>query len=83
MYNLFFSDTASKQLSKLDKQIQERILKALERILIRPHPFVTKLVGEPYYKFRVGDYRVLLDIQEGKLIILVVEVGHRKNVYNG
>ncbi|HIH42308.1 TPA: type II toxin-antitoxin system RelE/ParE family toxin [Candidatus Woesearchaeota archaeon] len=82
MYSIVFSDTASKQLGKFDKQIQDRILKSLERIRIRPHPFVTKLVGEPYYKFRVGDYRILLDINEGKLIILVVEVGHRKNIYH-
>ena len=82
MYLIVFSDTAFKQLGKFDMQIQDRILKALERIRIRPHPFVTKLVGEPYYKFRVGDYRILLDINEGKLIILVVEVGHRKNIYH-
>ena len=82
MFEIIFSDKAKKQLGKLDKSIQERIIKSLERIRIRPEAFVTKLVGDTGYKFRVGDYRVILDLDKGKLLILVIKVGHRKNIYD-
>ena len=82
MYEIIFSDKAGKQFSKLEKSLQERIISSLERIRIRPEAYVTKLVGDPAYKLRVGDYRVILDIDQGKLIILVLKIGHRKNIYN-
>ena len=81
MYTIIISDRALKQLSKLEKSIQERILNALERIRVRPESFVTKLVGEQGYKFRVGDYRVILDIEKSRLNILILKVGHRKSIY--
>jgi len=80
-YSILFSQTAEKQLKKLDKGVQERILMSLERIRIRPYDFVKKLSGYSYYRFRVGDYRVILDIKKEQLIILVIEVGHRKSIY--
>lgn len=82
MYNIIFSDNALKQLGKLEKSMQERILNALERIKIRPEAYITKLVGDVGYKFRVGDYRVIMDIDKGRLLILIIKVGHRKNVYD-
>jgi len=54
----------------------------LERIRIRPESYVTKLVGDSGYKLRVGDYRVIMDINKGKLSILVIKIGHRRNIYN-
>ncbi len=82
MYEIIFSDTASKQFNKLDKIMQERIIGALERIRIRPDNYITKLVGEIAYKLRVGDYRLLLDVEREKLLILVIKIGHRKNIYD-
>ncbi len=81
MYSLHYSDLMLKQLKKLPKDIQKRIISTLERCRVRPHYHVKKLVGNPYYRLRVGNYRVIVDIQEGKLTILVIEVGHRRNVY--
>ena len=80
-YQIFFTDKASKQLKKLEKVDQERIIKSLERIRIRPEAHITKLIGDPAYKLRVGDYRVILEIEKEKLIILVLMIGHRKNIY--
>ena len=80
-YQIFFTDKAKKQLEKLEKVNQERIIKSLERIRIRPEAHITKLVGDPGYKLRVGDYRVILEIEKDKLIILVLMIGHRKNIY--
>ena len=70
-----------KQLFKLEKIIQERIISALERIRIRPEDYITKLVGDPGYKLRVGDYRVIIDIDKGNLLVLVIKIGHRRNIY--
>jgi mRNA interferase RelE/StbE len=81
MYEIIFSDHAKKQFGKLDKNIQERIISAIERIRIRPEAYVTKLVDDPGYKFRVGDYRLIMDIDKSRLIILVLKVGHRRNIY--
>ena len=81
MYRIKFSDVAKKQFLKLDTPIQERIGAVLERICIRPADFVEKLVGEPGYKLRIGDYRVFLEIYNNDLVILVIKIGHRKSVY--
>jgi len=80
-YELVYSDESLKQLKKLDKKIQERIITSLERIRIKPESHITKLVGDIGYKLRVGDYRVILDIEKGKLLILVIKIGHRKKIY--
>jgi len=80
-YQIFFTDKALKQLKKIEKVDQERIIKSLERIRIRPEAHITKLVGDPAYKLRVGNYRVILEIEKEKLIILVLMIGHRKNIY--
>ena len=81
MYELVYSDEARKQLKKLNKYVQARILHTLERIRLRPQHHIKKLVGNPYFSLRVGDYRAILDVQENKLIIFVIEVGHRRNIY--
>lgn len=81
MYTVDFSKDAEKQFDKLPKEIQERIINSLERIKIRPYSYVLRLVGSPYYRLRVGDYRIILDIKDNKLIIFVIEMGHRKEVY--
>ena len=82
MYEIEFSRTAGKQLYKLEKGIQARILSALERIKVRPQHYIERLAGGKYYRLRVGGYRVILDIQERKLIVFVIEVGHRRDIYN-
>ncbi len=80
-YQIFFTDKAKKQLEKFEKVDRERIIKSLERIRIRPEVHITKIVGDPGYKLRVGNYRVILEIEKNKLIILVLMIGHRKNIY--
>jgi mRNA interferase RelE/StbE len=81
VYELEFTGTFRRQFSKLEKLIQQRIVTALERIRIRPDYFVKRLVGSPYYRLRIGHYRIILDIKQDKLIIIVMELGHRKNIY--
>ena len=82
MYELIYSDSALKQLKKLDKDTRERIFSVLERLRIRPESCdIKKLIGMPGYRLRVGDYRVIFDIEKDKLIILVLQIGHRRNIY--
>lgn len=82
MYSVEFSKTAEKQLYKLEKDVQARIVSALERCRVRPHHYVKKLAGMPYFRLRAGDYRIILDIKNDRLIIFVIEVGHRRNIYD-
>jgi mRNA interferase RelE/StbE len=80
-YEIIFTDNSLRQFKKLEKNVQERIIKALERIRIRPEAYVKKLVGDLGYRLRVGEYRVIMDIYKDKLIVLVIKIGHRKNIY--
>ena len=81
MYEVVFSEKAKKQFLKLEKNIQKKIISSLDRIKLRPDAYVTKLVGDTAYRLRVGDYRVIMDIDKGKLIILIIKVGHRNDIY--
>ena len=81
-YELIFSEMAYKQLKKLEREVQVRIITALERIRIRPSAHLIKLVGDPGYRLRVGEYRVIVDIDNKKLHILVLKIGHRKGIYS-
>ena len=81
MYSIELSRLSEKQLYKLEKDKQTRIISSLDRIRIRPYLYISKLVGSPYFRLRAGDFRIILDIQADKLVILVIEIGHRKNIY--
>jgi mRNA interferase RelE/StbE len=81
MYDIIFADKAKRQFLKLEKTIQERIGAVLERIKIRPEHFVEKLIGEPGYKLRIGDYRALIDVDFSNKILKIQVIGHRKKIY--
>jgi mRNA interferase RelE/StbE len=81
MFKIIYSKTFLKQIKKLPLNIQKRIFNSLERCRIRPQAYVKKLVGIDYFRLRVGDYRIILDIKSGELIIYVLQVGHRKKIY--
>lgn len=81
MYRIVFSKNAKKTIDKLPKDIKSRIRAALQRIKVRPYDFVDKLINHPHFKLRVGDYRIILDIYEEEILIFIIEVGHRQNIY--
>ncbi len=84
MYEIILSPKAKKQFDKLNKDLKERIGSVFERIKIRPFSYnLKRLQGTTFYRLRIGDYRIILDIKQDKLIIIVVELGHRKNIYKG
>ncbi len=82
-YEIKISKSASKQIKKLSSELQERIQDRIDNLAIEPRPDgVKKLKGrENGYRIRVGDYRILYDIFDDVLLITVVEVGHRSNIY--
>lgn len=81
MYEIFFTDEAKKHLAALSSDARARIGAALERIKIRPHHFVKRLYNSPYYRLRVDDYRIILDIKDTELVIYLIELGLRGSIY--
>ena len=80
------SDIAERQLRRLDRPIQKRILDWLyDRIedCKNPRHFGEPLKGEyaGFWRYRIGEYRVLCEIQDDTVIVLVLTVGHRRQVY--
>ena len=82
VFQIIWADSAIRQLKRLDRTIARRIFDKIGQLAENPHRFVQKLVNSPYYRLRVGDYRVVLDIKENLLRILVLKVGHRESIYD-
>jgi mRNA interferase RelE/StbE len=80
-YEIIWSDTTIKQIKKLEYIIARRIYKKVEELSENPYRMSTKLVGDPYFRLRVGDYRVIFEIENEKLRVLIVKIGHRSEVY--
>jgi len=80
-YTLLFDEKAIEILKKLSNPIKTRIFRKLQQTKDNPHHFFEKLEGRKEYKLRVGNYRVIADISDQEIQILVLYVGHRRNVY--
>lgn len=82
-YTVSLSNAAQKQLSRLDRSIARRITEAMAALGDSPRPpGCKKLVGIDAWRIRVGDYRVVYQIFDGRLLVLVVRIGHRREVYD-
>ena len=87
VWTINYTSTALKQLSKFDKPAAKRIVDFMdERIAVLQNPrdsgkALTGAMLGSYWRYRVGDYRIICDIQDNALCVLVVEVGSRKDVY--
>ncbi|MCU1341197.1 MAG: type toxin-antitoxin system RelE/ParE family toxin [Candidatus Acidoferrum typicum] len=86
-WTIEFSIAADRELTKLDSQHASRILKFVRDRLAKlddPRSIGRALQGSrlgEFWKYRVGDYRLICKIEDDRLIILVVQVGHRKDIY--
>lgn len=85
-WTIEYTETARKQLRKLDKQVARQIVDFMdERVapLADPRSTGKALVGAlgGLWRYRVGDYRVICEIRDGALIALVVQIGNRREVY--
>ena len=82
-YRIELSPAAVRQLRKLDRVAQRRVQAAIELLATEPRPGgAKKLVGgDGGWRVRTGDYRIVYEIHDGVLLILVVAVGHRRDIY--
>jgi len=81
-YTLFIERRAQRSLSRIAAQERERISGAIRRLADEPRPHgVKKLSGRNVWRIRVGEYRVLYEIHDARLLILVVDIGHRREIY--
>ncbi len=82
MYEVTLDTLAKKFLKKLDKENQKRIIKKLKTLSKNPRAgkfLVGNLSG--LYKLRIGNYRAIYKIFQDKLIVIILNIGHRKNIY--
>ena len=84
-YALEFRPSVLKNLERFPKRDLVRIKKKIEELgRDLPDPNTTKMKGNhSFHRVRTGDYRIIYEIQDDQLIILVVKIGHRKDVYKG
>jgi len=81
-YRIEVLRAAEKSLRSLDKPARERIEKAIDALAENPRPpGCKKLVNSPAWRIRIGDYRVMYEIHDSVLVVTVIEVGHRREVY--
>jgi mRNA interferase RelE/StbE len=84
MYRIIYSPAAKRDLKRLPADIQDCVRNAFDEIVDDPYEHVRKLrtpSNSPIFAYKVGKYRVIMSIHEFELIILVLEVGDRKNIY--
>lgn len=81
MWEVKWSDRSVKQLKKLDKSLARRIVDRVEESKIDPYSSMQRLVNSPFFKIRVGNYRVILKIHDDSATIFVVQIDLRKSVY--
>ena len=82
-YRIEFQASAAKALKKIPKSDQRRIANRIDSLYENfPDPATTKMKGDnPFHRIRVGDYRIIYEIHEDILLIVVLKIGHRKEIY--
>jgi len=82
-YSIQFAESAARSLARLPAAVRVRVATKIDALADNPYPAGTrKMKGvEHGYRLRVGDYRVVYDIFEDVVVVLILRVGHRKDVY--
>lgn len=82
-YEVVFRDEARKAFLSLDSAVRTRIRKVIDRLAGNPYPGqATRLVSDSgTWRVRVGDWRILYEVNDDRLIILILDVGHRSEIY--
>ncbi|MCZ7391787.1 MAG: type II toxin-antitoxin system RelE/ParE family toxin [Candidatus Methanoperedens sp.] len=83
-YKVEYTSKAREDLKKLPLEIAQSIIRSINSIKDNPYPHVKNIKGtqkNPLYTHRVGEYRVILYLENERLLILVIEAGHRKKIY--
>ena len=82
-YRVSLAPSAARQLRKFDPQVRRRIQAALELLALEPRPpAATRLVGgSGEWRVRTGDYRIVYEIHDDELLVLVLRIAHRRDIY--
>lgn len=81
-YSVSILRSAQKSLAAVSPVVRDRIITAIRRLESNPRPSgVKKLTGREAWRIRVGDYRIIYEIADLDLTVLVVDVGHRREIY--
>lgn len=81
-YTIKLHPAVKKQLKRIDKKQAVRILAKIEALADNPYPTASEpLVGRDAHRLRVGDYRIIYEVRDRLLLVQVIRVGHRKDVY--
>ena len=81
MFSIVFDKKAAKELASLQNELAVRVFKKLEATKQDPLRYFERLVGRTDYRLRVGDWRIIADINPALQKIEVTKIGHRKNIY--
>ncbi|MBS3092021.1 type II toxin-antitoxin system RelE/ParE family toxin [Candidatus Pacearchaeota archaeon] len=82
MFQIEFTETAKDFLKKLQKKDAEIVLNKIYSIRENPYRFLKRLQGEKLWRLRIGDYRAVVDVIVSMNKIMVIRIGHRKNIYD-
>ncbi len=81
-YSIEILRSAQKELGKIGLRDRERIINAIRLLAIDPRPpSCRKLSGRPAWRIRVGSYRVIYEVDDGRIVVTVIAIGHRREVY--
>ncbi len=82
-YALQLTPAARRELARLDRGVQKRLASAMESLADEPYPGGCRKLAalDGAWRIRVGDYRIVYQVEQGKLIVLVLRIAHRKDVY--
>ena len=85
MYKVVYLDTVEKDLKSLNKNTIRKILSRIEQYLVKDPKGLGELLKgefEGFWRYRWGDYRVIYKISEREILVTVIRIGHRKEIYN-
>ena len=84
-YRVDFTQRAYRQFAKVPPEIKRRLAPHLDGLTVEPRPAHAKRLaaGEELYRIRVGSYRIVYAVEDAAVLVLVVRVGHRRDVYRG
>ena len=80
-WQVIWSEKSLRQLEKIDRKNAQKIYDTVLDCTKEPFGMVLRLTNSQFYRLRVGNYRVILDLQQSKMIIFVIETDHRGRIY--
>ncbi|MCH7647029.1 MAG: type II toxin-antitoxin system RelE/ParE family toxin [Thaumarchaeota archaeon] len=80
-WTVIYAPKAEKDLEGLGEELAKKVILLMDKIALDPYRLLEKMTNSPFYKFRIGVYRGIVDIVNDKLILHLVKIKHRSQVY--